>query len=203
MRDRLPHVRPGQRIEAAHINRIADAASRTLSGPGLSIRGQPGQQTIAMRAPLGQAPPAVVVWGVLPEAATAIEPYQAISIGSDAPDWGDVGPGAESRAVWLTEFTEDNLDRIAIALEPIQPGRSGRVALSGCVYVLTDGSASGLYASPTIGSRVFATGETGAAQILYNNAAAQSALIRFPVGGAGGGEGGPSWQFIWNEGPDL
>lgn len=200
MIDKIQPVRPGQRVSAAHINRIADVAARGVSGPGLVRTQRPGEQMISIRDPLGRAEAAIIVWGVLGVTADAVEAYQAMAIGSDAPDWGG-GPGDDTRAVWLEDFDSGNLDRMAVALEPIQPGRAGRIAIAGTAYVLTDGGA-GAYGQPAIGSRALAGALSGPAQILSHDTVAQVAFVRFPVGGEGG-SGGSQWQFVWNEGADL
>lgn len=202
MKNHIPYVRPGQRIAAEHMNRIADVASRGISGPNIMVSDVPGGQLVNVRGPLGRMQTATVFYGVnLTDPPTLINPYEVLALGFEVLDWTPA-PGDDTRANYVSDIDSESLYRFVIALEPIRPGWAGRVAVAGCAYVSTDGSDNGNYVQAQAGSRVMTTALSGAAQILFHDIPNQIAFVRFPIGSEGG-EGGSQWQFVWNEGADL
>ena len=202
MRIDIPDVRPGQRLRADHVNRIADAATAgIIGGSGASVSSMPGAHVIRGRDPYAGSISAQIVTGIN-RSATTIFPREVVQILSV------VYPGNERDRRTVVEIGDYAGDQnmVAVAGDVIRPGLSGRVAINGAVYVAIDPDQEDVAdqgATPVTGLRHMILESDGALPVIYWDILGHMALIRLQPAATSNGGSGSQWQFIWNEGAEL
>lgn len=188
----LPKPSPGDPIRAADFGRMSEAIHRLQGGSPTERRG-PGRES---KTPTGTRN--AIARAVNRSAVFTILPGQPVALTGQA--LGQERPDAEL-LVEIAEFGNQSIaDRFAIALDPIPPGRLGRVVIAGVAWAQGNG-AGGDYASPSAGSVLMSEGASGPAVVIARKSPGNLILIRFPLGSAAAASGGTGlrWSFGWSD----
>jgi len=189
------HVKnSGDPLYAREINALFAGFDRPFTaGQGLHFSDGPGGSAVCLRAP---------ATGFTAEAAATT---QGLNVGDeDLPIYapceivGSVyaGTAAEHRrALQVQTATASATGKFAVCAVPLAAGRAGRIHVAGVCLCLVQTASGDLYADIANSGDTFLTGSPtdGDAQILWEDGGSSStthlALVRFPVGGSGGGAG--------------
>ena len=116
--------------------------------------------------------------------ATTLQVYDAVVICGQAHS-PNYSPEAKGICVQVRRAEAgDNLGNVAVCLTPMNANATGTVVISGAAWVNVTGT--GLYGNLTVDDTHVVLGASGSVAVLFDTGTG-IALIRFPVGGAGGG----------------
>lgn len=178
--------RPGQPIRARDIGGVAS----TLNAEPVPLGGKPALHGL----------PSLVA-SVDNLSGAALPPASAIVITGQALSGN---PETNRQMVLNARIAEveDDLNGLVVTLRDIPADQVGKVLVSGLAWVQYNTGTTGSFLTPVVGTVVADLGDSGPAQVLATQGG--FALIRFPVGGSGGGTGTTAlqWRAVHNEGSD-